>query len=83
LIIRTRGGGTNSAVFQSAAGAAVANVTDAGAINGSQFQVGGTRVVTTRQAAVAAPAGGATIDTQARTAINDIIARLVAHGLIS
>lgn len=83
LIIRTRGGGTNAAVFQSAAGSTVGNVTDAGAINGSQFQVSGTRVVTSRQAAVTAPTGGATIDTQARTAINDIIARLVAHGLIS
>ncbi len=34
-------------------------------------------------AAVTAPTGGATIDTQARTAINDLIARLQTQGIIS
>jgi hypothetical protein len=41
------------------------------------------RVVGPRQAAVTAPTGGGTIDSQARTAINDLISRLQAHGLIS
>lgn len=53
-------------------------VTNAGAI-----KIQGTQVVTTRQAAVTAPTGGAVIDPEARTAINDLIARLQAHGLIS
>ena len=43
----------------------------------------GTQVVTSRQATVADPAGGATVDAEARTAINAIIDRLQAHGLIS
>ncbi len=43
----------------------------------------GNQVVTTQQAAVTAPSGGSTIDSQARTAIGDLIARLRAHGLIA
>ncbi|MBS0502619.1 MAG: DUF2793 domain-containing protein [Proteobacteria bacterium] len=39
-------------------------------------------VVGARGAAVALPAGGATIDAEARTAIAAIIDRLAAHGLI-
>lgn len=35
-----------------------------------------------RQAAITAPTGGATIDTQARTAINDIITALETFGLV-
>ncbi len=58
-------------------------------IDGSQvlaattLKFSGTQVVTTRQSAVTAPSGGATVDSQARTAINDIISRLQSHGLIS
>lgn len=37
----------------------------------------------TQGAAVTAPTGGATQDAEARTAINDIISRLEAHGLIA
>lgn len=47
------------------------------------YKVDGTQVVSNRGASVTAPTGGATIDTEARTAINAIIARMVAHGLIS
>lgn len=56
--------------------------------NGNQnvagvYEVGGTQVVTSRQPAVTAPTGGSTIDSQSRTAIAAVIARLQAHGLIS
>lgn len=44
--------------------------------------IGGDLVVGTRQSAVEAPAGGATVDTEARAAIAAIIDRLEQHGLI-
>lgn len=47
------------------------------------YRVGVTQVVGSQGAAVTAPTLGATIDAQARTAINDIISRLHAHGLIA
>lgn len=36
-----------------------------------------------RQSSVASPTGGATIDAEARTAIDLLITRLEAHGLIA
>lgn len=45
--------------------------------------MGATQVVGTQGAAVADASGGVTIDTQARTAINTLLARLRAHGLIA
>lgn len=47
------------------------------------LKVNGTQVVGAQLASIAPPSGGATIDSQARTAINDIRARLAAHGLIA
>jgi hypothetical protein len=47
------------------------------------YRVGGTQVVSSRQAAITPPTGGSTIDSQARTAINTLIARLQTHGLIN
>lgn len=47
------------------------------------FFLATTQVVGARQATVTAPTGGATVDAESRTAINALIARLQAHGLIS
>ena len=48
-----------------------------------QYYVQGNRVLTVRQAFIADPTGGATVDTQARTAINSILDLLAAHGLMA
>ncbi len=52
-----------------------------GEVNARQIKVDGVRVLTTRQAAIERPSGGGLIDAEARTALNAIIATLVAHGL--
>lgn len=43
----------------------------------------GQRVVGQRQAAIDAPAGGATVDAEARATLTEMLAILRAHGLIS
>lgn len=58
----------------------------AGGVNvtaGNVFRVAGTQVVAAQGAAVADASGGATVDAEARTAINDLLARIRAHGLIA
>jgi len=45
--------------------------------------VNGTQVVSAQGVAVADASGGSTVDTEARTAINALLARLRAHGLIA
>lgn len=47
------------------------------------LSVSGNQVVGARGAAVADAAGGATIDAEARAAINALLARVRAHGLIA
>lgn len=47
------------------------------------YQQNGTQVVGPRGAAVTPPVGGSVVDVQARQAINDLILRAQAHGLIS
>lgn len=54
-----------------------------GAVTAASLSIDGQRVVSARQARVAPPTGGATIDTQARAAIAAIIAGLETHGLFS
>lgn len=54
-----------------------------GAIRNDGLYVEDERVVSERQAAIAAPFGGATIDAEARATIAAILATLRAHGLIA
>jgi hypothetical protein len=46
------------------------------------FLVADQQVVGARAAAIAAPTGGATVDSQARLAVSGILAALRSHGLI-
>ena len=54
-----------------------------GVINASAYQVSGIQVLTTRQAAISTPSGGATIDPEARIAVGAILTTLRTHGLIA
>lgn len=47
------------------------------------YRVSGTQVVTSRQSAVADASGGSVVDTEARAAINALLARVRTHGLIA
>lgn len=49
----------------------------------SSYFVGGTQVLTQQGANVNDAAGGATIDTEARLAINTLLARVRVHGIIA
>jgi len=53
-----------------------------GKLRGSEVAIDGVKVVGAQQAAIAAPAGGSTVDAQARTAVAGILTALRAHGLI-
>ena len=53
-----------------------------GALRGSSLVLGGLQVVGNRAAAIASATGGTTVDAQARTAIDQILAALRQHGLI-
>ncbi len=50
---------------------------------GTSLYVGATKVVGAQGAAVADATGGATVDTEARAALNDLLAKLRTHGLIA
>lgn len=54
-----------------------------GEARAKQLILDGQRVVGARQPGVSPPAGGTVIDVEARAAINAILARMSAHGLIS
>ena len=71
---------------RSDADARYANITGdtfTGAIQATEYRVGGTKVLGAQGAAVADAAGGATIDAEARTALNALLARVRTHGLIA
>jgi hypothetical protein len=55
---------------------------ETGVVRGSSLVLGGQQVVGGRLVGIASPAGGATVDTQARDAIHNILVALREHGLI-
>ncbi len=52
------------------------------AVTATAVEIGGDQVVGARQAAIADAAGGATVDAEARAALNALLAACRAHGLI-
>jgi hypothetical protein len=59
-----------------------AGLWESGIVRGSSIVLEGQQVVGSRQAAVPSPAGGTVVDSQARTAISEILGAMRAHGLI-
>lgn len=53
-----------------------------GLVRATALHIDGEQVVGARQGAVAEPTGGAQIDSEARLAINAMLAAMRAHGLI-
>jgi hypothetical protein len=56
---------------------------ETGVLRGTALRIDGAAVVGPRRAAIADPAGGATVDAAARSAIAAILAALRGHGLIA
>lgn len=54
-----------------------------GAVRAERLLVGGNQVVGTRSPAIAAPAGGTTVDTECRAVLAGLLAALRSHGLIA
>ena len=53
-----------------------------GLVRASSVTIGGVQVVGTRNPAISSPSGGSTANSEARTAIDEILAALRHHGLI-
>jgi hypothetical protein len=53
-----------------------------GVLRGVSIEVDGAQVVGSRAPAISSPAGGATVDSEARGAVNQILVMLRHHGLI-
>jgi len=56
---------------------------ESGIIYGQELRISGQPVVRERQPAIADPVGGATVDSQCRSAIAAMLSMLRTHGLIS
>ena len=54
-----------------------------GRLAGTALTIGGVQVVGNREPAIAAPAGGATVDAEARATLTEILGALRGHGLIA
>jgi len=52
-------------------------------VRGSSIVIDGVQVVGSRQGAIAAPSGGSIVDSEARLAVEEILAALRSHGLIA
>jgi len=61
----------------------VAGQWEIGAVRASRVLVDGMQVVGAQAAAITAPIGGATIDSEARATIASLLNALTAHGLIA
>jgi hypothetical protein len=56
---------------------------DFGTLRGSQVHIDGDQVLGPQGAAITGPAGGATVDAQARSSIGQILTAMRGHGLIA
>ena len=54
-----------------------------GVARAASVEIGGLQVLAPRASAIAAPSGGATVDAEARAAIDQMLAMLRGHGLIA
>jgi hypothetical protein len=90
-MVRTAGGwryvapvdGLSALVRSSGLRADYAGGWDIGVIRAASVEIDGDAVLSTRSAAIASPGGGAIIDSEARSAINQILAALRHHGMIA
>ncbi len=53
-----------------------------GTISANAVEIGGEQIIGSRQPAISAPAGGGTVDVEARSVIEDILGAMRGHGLI-
>jgi hypothetical protein len=53
-----------------------------GILRGSSLIIGGQQVVGSRGGAIGSPAGGSTVDSEARVSIDHILSAMRQHGLI-
>ena len=77
IVARTIGPGSESADAQATIGWGGLRP-----LTGSALLLDGLQVVGTRAAAIASPAGGSTVDSEARSAIDQLLRALRQHGLI-
>ena len=54
-----------------------------GVARAEKVEIGGQQLLSSQGAAIMSPSGGTTVDTQARTAIDQMLAMLRSHGLIA